>query len=551
MIPNIVRGDRMVGLISYLAGPGRANEHTNPHVVAGSDGVMAWHADGQLDHQAAMELGKTLDRPRTVHEATMKGGHVWHCSLSVASVEGELGDETWGEIAASFIRHMGFDTQDDTKAPMRWAAIHHGQSANGNDHIHLAVQLVREDGTKADVGFDFSRAQKAAREIEREFGLAELETEKSKISEPGYSRAEYEATARRRAEAKYETSRHPEQLGWHDLSKQERGEYIAEIKRELKAEGMPRDHLKVEVRAAASMSNTEAEFVGRLHAQGILMKPFYKDPEQTIVGGYQVAMPSKYGEQPWYIAGGSLGHDLSLNRLRNQWQSSPELRQEAFAAWQRVGRNLAPNTATSPNISPDVMNEQARLLSQHFKQLRTIPLADRDRWAVEAHHLSGLVASWAKAGGPHAEQLGRAARSLGRSASTKHHPSVSHSKPQWIRDASLVLAQAATGGKGPAAQMLMMKQILQTVQAVAKVHDATQELRRAQELRLTLEHDLSAVQNAVVQPVGSSPDVQSVLAGTKQLSAQQIAKPPSPIPSAIPKKSETPTQQPGRDEISR
>src|SRR5690625_6766240 len=128
----------------------------------------------------------------------MKGGPVWHCSLAVASVEGELGDETWGEIAASCIRHMGFDTQDDTKAPMRWAAVHHGQSANGNDHIHVAVQLVREGGTKADVGFDYSRAQKAARGLERDFQLVELETEHRKVSEAGYSPTEDEPTARRR-----------------------------------------------------------------------------------------------------------------------------------------------------------------------------------------------------------------------------------------------------------------------------------------------------------------------------------------------------------------
>src|SRR5699024_595025 len=148
MIPNIVRGDRMVGLLLSLAVPCRCNQPMNPHVVAGSAGVMSWHSGEVLDHDAAMSLGKALDRPRIAHDATMKGGHVWHCSLSVAAVEGELGDETWGEIAHAFVQRMGFDTQEGTKAPMRWAAVHHGQSANGNDHIHVAVQLVREDGTK-------------------------------------------------------------------------------------------------------------------------------------------------------------------------------------------------------------------------------------------------------------------------------------------------------------------------------------------------------------------------------------------------------------------
>lgn len=551
MIPNISRGDRMVGLVSYLAGPGRANEHTNPHVVAGSDGVMAWHANEQLDHEAALQLGKTLDRPRIAHDAQMKGGHVWHCSLSLAATEGELGDETWSEIAHAFIHKMGFDTQEGTKAGMRWAAIHHGASTNGNDHIHLAVQLIREDGTKADIGFDYSRAQKVARELEREFGLVELETEQSKVSEPGYSRAEYEATARRRAEAKYETERHTEQLSWHELSNAARGEYVAAMKREIKAEGMPRETLKVEVRAAAALADTEAEFVAKMYDHGMLIKPFYKDREQTIVGGYQVAMPSKYGEQPWYIAGGSLGHDLSLNRLRQQWETSPELRQQAQHAWQQAGRNLAPAQASQNHFDPDVLAKQQQAIDDHFHQLRAIPLADGDRWAVEAQHMSGLMASWATADSPYADQLQRAARHLGRSASLKHRPEVPTKKQPWMRGAAMVLTQAATSGKTPAAQVLMMKHVLETVQALATVHEATKQHRRAQDLRLTLQHDLAEVQQAVTQPVAYSPDVESVLAGMKELTPHDLANPTAPMPTAIPETQQAPIHEPDRDGLSR
>src|SRR5699024_11303957 len=99
--------------------------------------------------------------------------------------------------------------------------------------------------------------------------------------------------------------------------------------------------LKVKLRAAASNADTEAKLVGKINDQGMLVKPFYTDREQTIAGGYQVAMPSKYGEQPWFIAGGSLGHDLSLNRLRQQWESSPALQRDAQQAWQKAGRNIA------------------------------------------------------------------------------------------------------------------------------------------------------------------------------------------------------------------
>lgn len=40
MMPNITRGARMSGLMSYLAGPGRSNEHSEPHLVAGDAAIM-------------------------------------------------------------------------------------------------------------------------------------------------------------------------------------------------------------------------------------------------------------------------------------------------------------------------------------------------------------------------------------------------------------------------------------------------------------------------------------------------------------------------------
>lgn len=60
------------------------------------------------------------------------------------------------------------------KAPRRWVAVRHGVSGNGNDHFRVAVNLVREDGTKASVHHDFRRAQAAARGLEVRYGLEQL-----------------------------------------------------------------------------------------------------------------------------------------------------------------------------------------------------------------------------------------------------------------------------------------------------------------------------------------------------------------------------------------
>ena len=83
MMPNVVRGDRMSGLLTYLTGPGRSNEHTEPHLVAGDPALLAWHDDAELGRDAALSIARHLDRPRTAYGVEVKGGHVWHCSLSL------------------------------------------------------------------------------------------------------------------------------------------------------------------------------------------------------------------------------------------------------------------------------------------------------------------------------------------------------------------------------------------------------------------------------------------------------------------------------------
>ena len=97
---------------------------------------------------------------------------MWHCSLSLRADDGPLGDEKWDAIAQEFAADKGF-TEESGKAPIRWVAVHHGVSMNGNDHIHIAATMVREDGTRWDGRFnDYKTAQTAARAIEAKYGLA-------------------------------------------------------------------------------------------------------------------------------------------------------------------------------------------------------------------------------------------------------------------------------------------------------------------------------------------------------------------------------------------
>ncbi|MFF3038126.1 ATP-binding cassette domain-containing protein [Arthrobacter citreus] len=229
MIPNVVRGERMSGLMMYLVGPGKTNEHTEPHLIAGDPALLAWHDDAELDREAALGIARHLERPRSAYGVNVNGGHVWHCSLSIGAEEGLLTDEKWQDIANDFIHAMGFDDHEGTKAPCRWVAVRHGVSKNGNDHIHLAVNLVREDGTKASIHNDFRRSQSAARALEVKYGLEQLESVKAERATRGYDPAERESLARRRAKAKYErqhAAQDEQPASWENLTKAEKAAHV-------------------------------------------------------------------------------------------------------------------------------------------------------------------------------------------------------------------------------------------------------------------------------------------------------------------------------------
>ena len=56
MIPNVTRGAKLGGLMVYLAGDGRHNEHAEQHLVGGDSAVMAMYGFAQLDTATALHL---------------------------------------------------------------------------------------------------------------------------------------------------------------------------------------------------------------------------------------------------------------------------------------------------------------------------------------------------------------------------------------------------------------------------------------------------------------------------------------------------------------
>jgi hypothetical protein len=475
MIPNITRGSRMSGLLLYLASTDAdktKNAHTDPHLVAGDAAVMAWYDDGVLDSEDAAAIAKHLDQPRKafgvevlqkdfrwdpVTKERVPNGHkqadVWHCSLSLRAEEGALTDQQWGDIANDFVDAMGF-TEASGKAQCRWVAINHGTSENGNHHIHIAVSLVREDGTKASTHGDYKRAQQTCRELETKYGLEELS---SVHATRGYDRAEKATAVRDDRE-------------------------------------MHRSSLARKVRASAGASATEAEFVRRARDTGMLVRPRYAKNTTDVIVGYSVAERPKPGERPIWFGGGTLATDLRLGQLRQEWQDTPHLATEAAAEWNAAARNKRKVSRTGPEnatASADVWVQYTRNATALADQLRTIPRDDHATWAKAAREVSGAFAAWSHRLEPTPGPLAATAAELSRTAQLRAPRQ--HSKPVALPSiaGTAMLFMAASSKNKTAAQTALMVQLISTAFAVYEMHAQSGRAREARRIRSVVENQLA------------------------------------------------------------
>lgn len=506
MMPHVVRGDRMSGLMVYLTGPGRHNEHTEPHLVAGDAAMMAWHDDAELGRDSALAIARHLDRPRRAFDVTVPRGHVWHASLSLRAEEGVRSDEEWGAIARDFVAAMGFDDNEGTKAPCRWVAVRHGVSGGGNDHIHIAVNLVREDGTKASVHNDFHRAQVATRALEVRYGLEQLESVRGERSTRGYDPGEREAQARARARAKYEQARAGaggSAPAWEQLPGLDKQ---ARIAAEVRAD-QPRHALARTVRACASASGDEAEFVRRMRRSGLLVRPRFADGRTDVVVGFSVAARPEAGERPIWYGGGRLARDLTLPRLRDQWPDTPAGASAAAAEWTAAkrGRRVVAAGREAHELDPALWERYAREVGELREQLRQVPLDDRDTWARVARDTAGAFAAWSRAVEDTPGDLAAASDALARSAQTFRRPTAPRKAGMVaVSGAAMVLASAARGGQGPAAQAAMLRQLMRLSQAVYDAAKAVGELRQAASIAADVRGRLDRLRRELAPPVAAT-----------------------------------------------
>ncbi|GAB7192790.1 relaxase/mobilization nuclease domain-containing protein [Kineococcus sp. NUM-3379] len=291
MIAKVMRGEKVGGLLRYLYGPGRANEHTNPHLIAGFDDPTALEVPvterGERDFRS---LIAALEAPLTAAGVGPDKKPVYHLIVSAAKANEALGqpadrrlsDAEWREVCEDLMDRTDLaPTGDDAArpAPVRWIAVRHDDA-----HVHLVATLAREDGTRAWPKNDFYRLREGCRAAEAKYGLA--------------STAPADRTAPKRAtRAETEKAQRTGQREPHRVT------------------------LAQEVRSAAATASNLDGFFDQLADAGIMVRRRYSTREAGQITGYSVAMPTILeGGDPIWFSGGKLSSDLTLPKISARFE---------------------------------------------------------------------------------------------------------------------------------------------------------------------------------------------------------------------------------------
>ena len=428
MIGRVYRGGRVGGLLRYLYGPGRHNEHENPHLVAAWDldtpdelatlepvvlageGARAMRDFGRMT--GSMELATALRAPST--SAAVVAKQVWHCPLRVAPGDRALTDSEWAEVARDVMHRTGIARRDDPDG-CRWVAVRHDEHS-----VHLVAVLARQDGRSVRTSNDFRRVREACLAAEKRYGLT--------ATAPADRTA---ATHVTRAESE-------------------------KARRTAGQEAVPeRTWLRERVQLTAAWADSPASFLDGLRGSGVEVRE-RRDPRGALTG-YAVARPGS-SEKPVFYGGGKLAPDLTLPKLQARWAADLPARSVVPAepfdvdgaanAVTAAGRLVRKGSGSSGPAAADVVAASGDLLRAAA-------------WVCEG-----------AAGGA----LTRAARQYDRaSRESRGAPPRPTAEGRVLRDVARALLHAQGSRHGSAADW---------AKVVLQLHDlvlAVAELRRAQE----------------------------------------------------------------------
>jgi hypothetical protein len=438
LIPKIHRrGTNVSRLLYYLFGPGKCEEHVNPHLVA------AWTTAPPLDQlqpprdaAGRYDLRRLTDLLEQPVRAAIRppAKTVWHCSIRNHPTDRVLSDQQWAHISGELMAAVGLAAHGDRQA-VRWLAVRHA-----DDHIHLVATLVRQDGRTAWGWNERRLAQAACRDLEERYGL--------------YRVGPVDHTSHRRPEPA-------------ELNKATR----------LGQREIPRNRLRREVRAAAAAAGDEADFFHRVRGAGLLVKLRASTINAGEITGYAVGLPGHHtasGTTVWY-GGGRLAPDLTLPKLRHRWPSIDEAAPPA-----------APSRPTASE-RVDAYRQATRTAHLAAERLTGLTGTNPGAAAAIAQAAADLLTSAARAtegrrGGP----LTDAAEAFDRAAREPHGrpPLRSQSTDQLRAMGRLISVMGRlTGDEDAAAALLLVFNLAALAENLADLRHSQQRLHQVRDAR--------------------------------------------------------------------
>ncbi|QQC90585.1 relaxase/mobilization nuclease domain-containing protein [Streptomyces alfalfae] len=425
------------GLLAYLYGPGRHDEHLDPHIVAGF-AMLGMPDPGRNPDATLTQLARHLNEPvrlRNSEFGRKVTGHVWHCPVRAAPEDRHLSDAEWADIAQRIVEAAGIAPPGDDLA-CRWIAVRHA-----DDHIHILATTVREDGRRPKLHDSGIRVGDACRQIETDYGLRQLKKGDRTAGRRPTQAEMYKA----------------ERLGWEQTS---------------------RDWLQDRIRAAIPHAGSAEELLAYLEADGIAIKA-RRGPSGDLLG-YAAGRPgdlNKDGEQIFH-PGGKIAPDLTLPKLKARLETTepeehPTARRErpttpwheATDALDILHVGMADDTHTQAHIIAlgDLIEATAQNAPSHF-------------------HAELRAASRAFA---------RAQRSQVRAENQAAHA---------LRKAARDIAHTVTGPDGSALAALLAALVWATIVA-ARWHEARSHNQQTEAARQTLHHLQNAADHALMPVV--------------------------------------------------
>ncbi|MFD7070627.1 relaxase/mobilization nuclease domain-containing protein [Streptomyces sp. NPDC059913] len=451
MVPDIGRGSRTHGLLVYLYGPGRREEHTDAHLVGSWDGFAP---DPGRDTSPDPDPKVTLARLTAALDLRVKQAgdrapaqHVWHCSVRTAPGDRLLSDEEWNTVAQRIVHATGIAPDGDPDG-CRWIAVRHAE-----DHIHIVATLVRGDLRNPRLNYDFNKAQATCRRVEKELGLRRLNAGDGTAAKNPTSAERFKAERTGRPETSRET-------------------------------------LREAVRQAVAGADDEPEFFTRLREAGLRVKVRHAPSGDAL--GYNVALPgdrNRHGEPVWY-PGSKLAPDLSLPKIRRRLDHDSIAEQTAPAA-DTNSRTDWPRAARARRTAAAAAERAAALLD------------DGDEAPAQLVGIGELLDAVTQTS-PAAirADLRAAARAFERA--TRSHIRAEHADTRALRFAARGIIHAGTalgrGEDGGATAMLLSTLVLVTL-AAARWHSARGHAQQAHAAQQAAEHLRTAYQQAATTPM--------------------------------------------------